>query len=675
MFVFVTVLSSRQGLTSLFRSGPGRGEQTSWSGLMQTALVRMGRLVVGQSFFVAGTAFGRITMLDWNACFASRRLLLCGSYPSIPPPVKKVVMALAEVRPCQCWRGRAAVRRVFAREKSVGIATGAVDDLIIVLPRERLCEHRQRIEQLMACQVAWENDAQIQSRTQAAFELAPRRERLLAVAMAECSAYDRRWEQPAVEEVSGLAPAFSNASRREFQSPVRTGVIERDGVQKEEKGVLKIRDQSGSPKGAGVTDVINQGNDHFKRQEFELAVEAYTRAIAVDPEIFRMSARLGQMIPAFAKECWEVAELDAKRALQLDPANAKAMYRRAICLRKLGRLHDALGVLEDNAHSENKAFQQLRNEAAQGCQIWSSSSSVSSAEGGWADVNWRRPKDGNAALHLAAEWGHLEVVQLLLDSRADPELHNNYSMSPFALAAHGSDVENLLAKVTRPLAEDRRYAMLLFFTDTSVKLLVLKRRRAYDCDLLARQRKKANRMPQDPVVGAEAAGAWQLQARWQGRDQDRWEEERRQDNRSEEQMRQEEQEMVERVRREAFGEASGGHPMLMPICLNFGVSCSCTDTGRSASFKRLAVAFARQYARSRVIERRSCDQMFSKPSHHVPMFRRRRRPSGALAAAEGVSQFDMLMEEIDRAWASRGVVERFRKAMEFASLSSMEALV
>ena len=27
-------------------------------------------------------------------------------------------------------------------------------------------------------------------------------------------------------------------------------------------------------------------------------------------------------------------------------------------------------VWKDNAHSENKAFQQLRNEAAQGCQIW-----------------------------------------------------------------------------------------------------------------------------------------------------------------------------------------------------------------------------------------------------------------------------------------------------------------
>ena len=35
-------------------------------------------------------------------------------------------------------------------------------------------------------------------------------------------------------------------------------------------------------------------------------------------------------------------------------------------------------------------------------------------------------------------------------------------------------------------------------------------------------------------------------------------------------------------------------------------------------------------------------------------------PSKAPSKArnEGVSQFDMLMEEIDRAWASRGVVER-----------------
>eukprot|EP00434_Breviolum_minutum_P012687 symbB.v1.2.011185.t1/scaffold714.1/size170141/2 len=72
---------------------------------------------------------------------------------------------------------------------------------------------------------------------------------------------------------------------------------------------------------------------------------------------------------------------------------------------------------------------------------------------GGADVNWKRPKDGNTALHLAAEMGHTEAVQLLLASRADPEIHNDFALSPFALAQHDSAVEKLLAEVTKPLGE------------------------------------------------------------------------------------------------------------------------------------------------------------------------------------------------------------------------------
>eukprot|EP00438_Fugacium_kawagutii_P009615 Skav215641 [mRNA] locus=scaffold736:276555:277842:- [translate_table: standard] len=78
---------------------------------------------------------------------------------------------------------------------------------------------------------------------------------------------------------------------------------------------------------------------------------------------------------------------------------------------------------------------------------------------GGADVNWKRPKDGNTALHLAAEMGHLEVVQLLLAARADPESHNDFALSPFALAQHDSTVETLLAQVRccgwRDLGDDK----------------------------------------------------------------------------------------------------------------------------------------------------------------------------------------------------------------------------
>lgn len=77
-----------------------------------------------------------------------------------------------------------------------------------------------------------------------------------------------------------------------------------------------------------------------------------------------------------------------------------------------------------------------------------------------ADVNWKRPRDGNTALHLAAEMEHLEAVRLLLEHRADPESCNHFALSAFALAQHGGGVEKLLAQVTRPLGE-RRYAMQL----------------------------------------------------------------------------------------------------------------------------------------------------------------------------------------------------------------------
>ncbi|CAE7224319.1 infB [Symbiodinium natans] len=169
--------------------------------MMLTALVRAGRLVVGQ-FFVAGTAFGRITNLSVATGLERNRLWLKCDHAGVG----------------------VAVQLTGLRTRKVG-GDCAVDDLLFALPRERawrLCEHRQRIEQLMACQVfgpplevAWENDAQIQSRTQAAFE----REAVDYPEKHAGSAYDRRWDQPAVEEVSGLGPAFSNDTRRDFQAP------------------------------------------------------------------------------------------------------------------------------------------------------------------------------------------------------------------------------------------------------------------------------------------------------------------------------------------------------------------------------------------------------------------------------------------------------------------------
>ena len=43
---------------------------------------------------------------------------------------------------------------------------------------------------------------------------------------------------------------------------------------------------------------------------------------------------------------------------------------------------------------------------------------------------------GNTPLHLAARGGHTEIVQLLLDSKADPECINDVSVLLILISKH-----------------------------------------------------------------------------------------------------------------------------------------------------------------------------------------------------------------------------------------------
>lgn len=76
------------------------------------------------------------------------------------------------------------------------------------------------------------------------------------------------------------------------------------------------------------------------------------------------------------------------------------------------------------------------------------------------DVNWKRPEDGNTALHVAAEEGHAKVARVLLAAGASPEVTNDFLLTPFVLAEKGGQAERVLSKVTRPLdSEARRPAL------------------------------------------------------------------------------------------------------------------------------------------------------------------------------------------------------------------------
>jgi len=189
--------------------GADRGER------VLTLIVRAGRLFVGQ-FFVVGTAMGRISQLAVADGSLERRW------------VKRESASVG-----------VAVQIMGLRVKLGGDC--APDDLLFVVPRERawrLSEHRRRLEQLTSFQTAgeplevpWENDS-MTSRTQAAFDRSAHEH----PEKHADSAYERRWAQPAVEQLRPDAIAspasrslFSEASRKDFMQPLeRTGRLHED---------------------------------------------------------------------------------------------------------------------------------------------------------------------------------------------------------------------------------------------------------------------------------------------------------------------------------------------------------------------------------------------------------------------------------------------------------------
>mmetsp|Transcript_67129 Transcript_67129/g.218542 ORF Transcript_67129/g.218542 Transcript_67129/m.218542 type:complete len:489 (+) Transcript_67129:92-1558(+) len=108
-------------------------------------------------------------------------------------------------------------------------------------------------------------------------------------------------------------------------------------------------------------ELKEQGNDKYKRELFEEALQCYTEAVQLQPR--NPSLWLNRSMTNRQLKQWEDAEEDAELASELQPDNSKAHYSRALCLQQLGKLEQSLKSCRAGlrVQPDNKALQQLQN--------------------------------------------------------------------------------------------------------------------------------------------------------------------------------------------------------------------------------------------------------------------------------------------------------------------------
>ncbi|KAL2093615.1 hypothetical protein ACEWY4_010927 [Coilia grayii] len=124
-----------------------------------------------------------------------------------------------------------------------------------------------------------------------------------------------------------------------------------------------------------------EGNSLFKTGDVQGALCCYTKALKLSENKSDSAILYRNRSACYLKlEDFSKAEIDASKALDTDPGDIKARYRRAQALQKLGRLDQAFLDAQKCAQLEprNKAFQDLLRQL--GTQIQQKASQLSSTD-------------------------------------------------------------------------------------------------------------------------------------------------------------------------------------------------------------------------------------------------------------------------------------------------------
>jgi DnaJ homolog subfamily C member 7 len=91
-------------------------------------------------------------------------------------------------------------------------------------------------------------------------------------------------------------------------------------------------------------DRKNLGNEYYKGKDYFSAIDAYSRAIVLDPTAPLLLTNRAAAYLMLQKYKETISDCD--KALQLDTSCSKAYFRKATALRNLGNLSDAIIMVE-----------------------------------------------------------------------------------------------------------------------------------------------------------------------------------------------------------------------------------------------------------------------------------------------------------------------------------------
>ncbi|KAL2917942.1 hypothetical protein HK105_202356 [Polyrhizophydium stewartii] len=149
-------------------------------------------------------------------------------------------------------------------------------------------------------------------------------------------AWDKFDVDKALEEIDYGASEKPSTQPAEPSTFVNDEAVEEDEVNRIEEALVEKE----------------KGNEYFKRKDFKKAVACYTKSFKLNPD--DVTPVVNRALAYLKMKRWTEAESDCTHGLSMQPKNVKALWRRGIARRELGKLEEAMAAVLEPTNASVK---------------------------------------------------------------------------------------------------------------------------------------------------------------------------------------------------------------------------------------------------------------------------------------------------------------------------------